>query len=66
MRLVGFAERLTLEPGKTSAMYDLGAMYENGEDVVKDQQQAVEWYSTAGALGEQHTHPLLRRLGLAA
>jgi len=28
-------------------MYDLGAMYENGEGVVKDQQQAVERYGTA-------------------
>jgi len=45
-------------------MYDPGAMYENGEGVVKDRQQAVDWYRKAADLGEQHAQEALRRLGL--
>jgi TPR repeat protein len=46
-------------------MYDLGAMYENGEGVPKDRQQAVDWYRKAAALGEQHAQQALIRLGVS-
>ena len=45
-------------------MYDLGVMYENGDGVVKNQQQAAEWYRKAAVLGEPHAKQSLQRLGL--
>ena len=37
--------------GDTDAMYTLGLMYANGEDVIEDDKEAVKWYRKAAELG---------------
>ena len=44
--------RRQAEQGDASAQYNLGAMYENGEGVPQDDQEALKWYRKAA----EHRH----------
>jgi TPR repeat protein len=44
-------------------MNNLGWMYQNGEGVAKDVDQAVSWYRKAAALGNESAKKNLQRLG---
>ena len=44
-------------------MNKVAAMYENGQGVQKDQQQAVFWYRKAAQTGNLNAKNSLKRLG---
>jgi TPR repeat protein len=43
--------RLAVDQGDTSAQYNLGLMYDNGEGVPEDDEEAVKWYRLAAKRG---------------
>jgi TPR repeat protein len=51
------------EAGDTSAMYNLGRMYEQGLGVSRNMAEGLRWYRKAASLGDQHARNRLRQLG---
>ena len=44
--------RLLADQGNTSAQYDLGLMYDNGQGLPQDYAEAVKWYGLAAGQGD--------------
>ena len=51
------------DAGESTAMYNIGALYEAGKGVDKDLAQARNWYHKAASEGVQPANDALRRLG---
>ncbi|MBC8088591.1 MAG: sel1 repeat family protein [Phycisphaerae bacterium] len=48
--------------GDAPAQFKLGGMFEHGEGVVKDQHEALRWYSIAAGLGHIEAKRLVSTL----
>lgn len=55
--------RKAAEQGDSDAQNRLGTMYQNGDDVAKDMEQAVAWYRKAAASGNDTAKQNLDKLG---
>jgi TPR repeat protein len=57
--------RLAAEQGDALAQYNLGLMYGNGEGVLQNQNEAINWYRKAAAQGQKDARQYLDGLNIA-
>ncbi len=54
--------RKSAEQGNAQAQCNLGYMYESGDGVIKDKEEAIKWYKKSAEQGNKDAKKALNRL----